>query len=288
MPTREKEPQVKPSPFIEKGHRIIFAEAHDAANPQVAQECQGISGYPPSIKDPLEQQAAGKRLCGLCGHKAARKGDWSCTRKIPKPFLEEYDNLIYYPCPAPAGDCIGFEPCPRVKKSVQIKPERLAVPPGMIFLYIDRVTVAVLLRGGDVALGSIHMGFAFCHSGNPKKGLKPDRFCKATGRNEAMKQLYDDPLIAPYLYEPIRIAKEVTRAVLDHDLSRVSRYAALLPLMLYKRVPGWTRAIAKRIERWERVVRMVRPRGGHKKLDLMPHRSPFKPSPCLYTSWAAS
>ena len=225
---------------------------------------------PLPIEDPLNQEAGGKKLCGLCGYKAARKGDWRCTRHIPQPSYEEYEGMTFYPCPASNRGCPGFERKPIVTTSIQPKPERLAVPPGMIFLYINRVTIAVLLRGGDVDKGSIWMGFAFCHSGNPKKGLKPDRFCKATGRNEAMKSLYDDPLIAPYLYDPIRTAKEVTRAILGHDLARVSTYGALLPHNLYKRVPGWTKAIVKRFDRWEKMALLVRPRGGHKKLDLMP------------------
>jgi hypothetical protein len=218
----------------------------------------------------LDPQADGKRLCGLCGHKSAKKGDWTCTKTIPQPTLKKYELFSHYPCPAPDGDCPGFEKCPQVTRPTQTKPERLAVPPGMIFLYINRVTIAVLLCGEEVSPNNIHMGFAFCHSGNPKKGIKPDRFCKATGRNVAMKHLCDDPLIIGYLYDPIRVAREVTRAVLSHDFGRLSRFADFTP-HFKRQVPGWTTAISKRFYRWVRLTRKYGRVRGHKiPLDLKP------------------
>ena len=72
--------------------------------------------------------AAGKKLCGLCGWKAAGKGLWACTRHIPHPSYEEYAGMDFYPCPAPNGDCPGFLKKPAVTKIPQPKKESLPVP----------------------------------------------------------------------------------------------------------------------------------------------------------------
>ena len=208
--------------------------------------------------------AAGKKMCGMCAWKAVEKGDWCCTHVCQVRGIKGV-----HACPAFNGECPDFELKPRVIKPIQPKPERLAVPPGMIFFYMGRVTVAVLLREEDVAVGIINMGFAFCHSGNAKKGIKPDRYSKTIGRNEAMKSLYNDPLIVPYLYDPIRIAKEVTRAVLGHDFVRLGRFGVLLPHNLSKRVPGWTNVIAKRLMASHRVSGLTRMKTGILPMGIM-------------------
>lgn len=207
--------------------------------------------------------AESKKLCGMCILK--KPGTWLCTIKAFDPGRQP-ERL---PCPALSGGCAQFSPWPRKPipaKSLQPKLSRLAIPPGLVFLYIDRVTIAVLLRGEDLALGTIQIGFAFCHSGNAKKGIKPDRYSKIIGRNEAMKSLYDDPLIVRYLYDPIRIAKEVSRAVLAHNFDQLSRFGAELSLDFRRRVPGWTKAIAKRIDRGERLLRLYGRKGRSESL----------------------
>ena len=184
------------------------------------------------------ENAAGKKLCGMCGDKEAGRGTWHCTRIISQPAYERYNGMFSYPCPAPEGDCPGFLKKPSVIRSPQPKKKGLPVPKGIRFLYYGRpgpgvVTVAWI----ESSPGTIVMGFSFCSPEDP--------WCKITGREIAMTRLYEHPLVMPYLYSPKRTVHETVRAVLTHDFQRV---IALSPgATMLGTVPSWTKDLAKRL-----------------------------------------
>jgi hypothetical protein len=203
----------------------------------------------------------GKKQCGLCASKAAGK-IWKCT-KLPE-----------YPCPTPR-DCPGFSQKPEVLRNLQPKSKGLEIPPGMKFLYLGRPGSGVIFIGpksqkqagsqdheGVVTVawispapGTLHIGFSFCNPGHPgvpprsdskgRPAVRPDSFCKAEGRDYAMKNLYDDPLVYSFLYNAKRAVCDVVKATLNHD-PRLKQFASVPPLL---KVPSWTKNLGKRPKR---------------------------------------
>ena len=240
-------------------------ESGKAERPLKEEEYCGLTSGEPCHEAGLID--AGKKLCGMCGNKAAIKGVWDCTRLIPQPSYERYDGLSYYPCPAPEADCPGFLKKPSVIRAPQPKKKGLPLPEGMKFIYIGAprgktkkgvpqhqgvVTVAWI----SPAPGVLHLGFSFC---SPK-----DRWCKVTGRDMALPRLIH-PLVIPFLYDAQRTVHEVVRAVLSHDFVRL---AALSPgATMWRLVPPWTKGLAKRMRAKARVAKLVaamkRPRFTH-------------------------
>jgi hypothetical protein len=212
----------------------------------------------------------GKKQCGLCAHKAEHRV-WVCTRAIPQPASEKYAGWVNYPCPAPS-DCPGFERKPEVVRNLQVKRKGLPVPKGMKFLYLGLPGSGVIFIGpksqkqagsqdheGVVTVawispapGILHLGFSFCNPGHPgvpprsdfkgRPAVRPDSFCKAEGRDYAMKNLYDDPLAYSFLYNAKRAVCDVVKATLNHD-PRLKQFASVPPLL---KVPSWTKNLGKR------------------------------------------
>lgn len=190
--------------------------------------------------------AAGKKLCGMCGYRAAEKGIWRCKGV---PVTGKHGGVYFHTCPAPDGDCPGFQAKPSAPRPPQAKKKGLSVAPGITFQYYgrpgapgawhegDRAHQGVVTVAIDQGPGILHLGFSFC---SPK-----DRWCKVTGRDMAMERLYDDPLVVPYLYNPRRSAFDVIRAVLAHN-RRLTAFADAVPPLL--KVPDWTKGLAERTE----------------------------------------
>jgi len=217
-------------------------------------------------------EADAKKQCGLCGHKAEGKGNWRCTNTNT-------------PWELPRHLCDGFSQKPAAKRKPQPRKKGLPVPPGVKLIYLGRpmrlmpgqpvgsrdhqgvVTVAWMLPSPD----TLHLGFSFCNpgqkgvppgncqvvlsgpsstTGNPypkgRPAVPPDSFCKVEGRDIAMKNLYDDPLVYRFLYNQKRAVCDVVKAVLSHD-QRLRQFASIPPLL---KVPSWTRTLVrkKRIE----------------------------------------
>lgn len=214
-------------------------------------------------KDPSHPRnlfAAGKKLRGMCVNKSPDKGRWSCSN--------------HFQCPTSLPNCPGFTEKPVGLRSLQSKKKGLEIPPGMSFLYFGRpwgphsgatnhhgvMTVAFLPIDGHF----LQLGFAFCHSGrhsgDPKKRIPVEPFCKSDGRDEAMKKLYDDPVICPYYYSPTHTAWEVALAVLRHDFKRFN--FLVLPPNFGRSIPSWTKKMAKKLdqagERQRRLRRLAR------------------------------
>jgi hypothetical protein len=61
------------------------------------------------------------------------------------------------------------------------------------------------------------------------------------GRDIAMINLYDDPLVYRFLYSHKRAICDVVKAVLSHD-PRLRQFASVPPLL---KVPSWTVALVK-------------------------------------------
>ena len=228
-------PVSRPLPVID-----LLGTGKGSECPLSAEETAGFAAG-----DPFEEHgllAAGKKMCGLCGHKAAGK-EWRCTN-------------IGYACPA-IMPCPGFSKKPSVPRPPQPKKKGLPVPPGVKFLYIrvlrGKTKKGVPQHQGVVTVawtspapGILHLGFSFC---SPK-----DRWCKVTGRDMALERLLH-PLVVPFLYSPKRTAHEVVRAVMSHDFGKL---AALTPgATMWERVPSWTRGLAKRMSK-TRVVAIYR------------------------------
>lgn len=207
---------------------------------------------------PRHENAAGKKLCGMCGWKAAGKGNWCCTNRslgepLPCPFVSV--NLKSCPCFAKKFSITRTQ-----QPKQQISP---AVSPGVQFLYfgrpgLDEGAIWRQLRGlgppnrhrGVVTVAYaiaekshlVEISFSFC---SPE-----DRWCKATGRRLADQRLGDKYLTVPYLYSPKRTIHEVARAVMKHDwktLFRIADYTQADLRPFQRSVPGWTRDLAKRL-----------------------------------------
>jgi hypothetical protein len=194
--------------------------------------CQDLSGKDLPAPSPTGLIAAGKKLCGMCGWKAAGKGDWRCTNMAMSP--------LEYVCPVadPAEGCGGFLKKPSVTRAPQPKKKGLPVPTGVKFLYFGHrsitrghhgiVTVAWIIP----APGVLNLGFSFC---SPK-----DPWCKIAGRDMALTRLLH-PLVIPFLYSPKRTVREVVMAVLSHDFGRL---AALSPgATIWGMIPSWTKGL---------------------------------------------
>ena len=215
--------------------------SNDQDTPQCASPSEGEEEGTSS----RHENAAGKRMCGLCGNKAPGK-KWQCM------------HVGGYPCPNgritlqthPDWICPGFTKKPAKKRSLQPKKKSPSLPEGVKFLYVGAphgktkkgvpqhqgvVTVAYSIAE---KVNLIEISFAFC---SPS-----DHWCKATGRRFALKRLRDSYLTVPYLYDAKRIVHEVTRAILAHDYKRLEILVGVVTL----HVPSWTKALAKKI--WAR------------------------------------
>lgn len=217
----------------------------------------------PKPEDPAKAftEADAKKRCGLCGYKAEGKGNWTCTNLL----IGGTGTLLRFPA------CAGFAQKPSVQRKLQPKKIGLPVPPGVKFIYLGRpmrlipgqpvgsrdhqgvVTVAWLLMDPD----TLHLGFSFCNPGQKgvppgadsggkirvvgRPAVPPDSFCKVEGRDIAMKNLYDDPLVYRFLYNRKRAICDVVKAVLSHD-KRLRQFASVPPLL---KAPEWTRDLIK-------------------------------------------
>jgi hypothetical protein len=207
-------------------------------------------------------EADGKKQCGLCAYKMAGKS-WECSRREGE-----------YVCPSHEV-CCGFLQKPEVLRNLQPKRKGLKIPPGMKFHYLGLPGSGVIFIGpksqkqagsqdheGVVTVawispapGILHLGFSFCNPGNngvpPGPGsrgrpaTRPDSFCKAEGRDIAMKNLYDDPLVYSFLYNAKRAVCDVVKAAINHD-PRLQQFASVPPLL---KVPSWTKNLRKQPKR---------------------------------------
>lgn len=186
------------------------------------------------------KNAAGKKLCGVCAHKAKVKRIWQCTLK-GEPFY----------CPALSNSCGGFSQKSLHKKAPQGKKKCLPVPPGVKFLYVGapspgryldfgrRVPVSrgvVTVAWTSPAPGTLHLGFSFC---SPK-----DRWCKATGRDMAAARLLKKTgptLTIPFLYDAKRTVREVVMAVCRHDFGKLEALCPGATAWGHPQVPSWTK-----------------------------------------------
>lgn len=196
------------------------------------------------------ENAAGKKLCGMCVHKVSNS--WWCTQHMPIPSTK---NQGHYPCPAPNGECPGFS-SKKAHRPTPSQPKKkgLPVPPGVKFLYVGAprgktkrgmpqhqgvVTVAWITP----APGVLHLGFSFC---SPK-----DPWCKAKGRDMALARLLKrtgPTIILPFLYDAKRTVREVVRAVLSHDFGRLEPFCPGTTAWGHIKVPSWTKGLAMRVK----------------------------------------
>lgn len=193
------------------------------------------------------ENAAGKKLCGMCSWKVKNK--WECSWRRSGP------------CPKEKPECVGFVQRRSTSHPPQPKKKALPVPEGVKFLYVGRptwlsasrlapdgsegarnhegvVTVAYCTYDTHIA----YVAFSFC---SPK-----DSWCRAMGRDMALARLRTSYLTVPYFYDAKRTVREVVRAVLSHDWKTLFNVANYVPSDLQHfqcSVPGWTRALAKRI-----------------------------------------
>jgi hypothetical protein len=212
---------------------------------------------PPLIKGNRHENAAGKKLCGMCKSKVAVKGDWRCSRFQKVPSHNIYGvlhtrGIPVYPCPAPNGDCAGFEPKPSKPRPPQSKKKPLRIPPGVTFIYIGRprgdarehhgvVTVAMI----SPSPGILHLGFSFCSPSDP--------WCKITGRDLTLARLIN-PIKVSYLYSPRQTALEVAKAVMAHDFELL-RVRLSTPFLA--KIPSWTKKLAAKIEQKKENLKRV-------------------------------
>ena len=228
-------------------------------------------------EDPAKSftEAEGKKQCGLCAHKTQMKawkctrsdGEYNCPAKTDCCGFEKKPTVQRKSQPRKKG----LEIPPGVKFIYLGRPGDSCIAP---LLYPKRVgsrdhqgivTVAWMLPNPD----TLYLGFSFCNPGQkgvPPSGGKrldplvygrkvpqpsagrpavpPDSFCKVEGRDIAMKNLYDDPLVYRFLYVHRRAVCDVVKAVLSHD-PRLRQFASIPPLL---KVPSWTRALVKPIK----------------------------------------
>lgn len=214
------------------------------------------------------EDAAGKELCGMCGHKVKGKG-WRCSKLN---LSAKGPGIPAFTCPAPGAACYGFSKKPTVQRPPQPKKKGLPVPPGVKFLYFGRpkgshdhhgvVTVAWI----EPSPGTLHLGFSFC---SPK-----DPWHKTTGRDIALTRLLH-PLVIPFLYSPRRTVHEVTRAVMSHDFVRL---AAIAPgVTMWGIIPSWTKDLAKRM--WPKKITTEFSKTLSYK--LLTRRQPRSPKPLI-------
>jgi len=238
----------KPSKILGAAQHIPVDRGGDATT--------SFPADPPPIGDLLaveaERKAAGKKLCGMCGNKAAGKNVWICT----------LSPAFKCACPAPEGACISFLKKPSVIRHLQRKKKGLPVPAGVKYFYYGRpaahsgpylghsphdhqgvVTVAWI----EPSPGLLHLAFSFC---SPE-----DRWCKTKGRDMALGRLLR-PIVVPFLYSPQRTVYEATRAILSHDFGRL---AALSPgTTMWGAVPSWTKRLAGRLVAGEKRDRRIK------------------------------
>lgn len=209
-----------------------------------------LSGTP-FVNADRHENAAGKKLCGMCRYRAAEKGFWRCSG-VPIPG--KHGGVYFHTCPAPNGKCYGWHSKPSTPRPPPPKKEGLPVDTETKFIYIGRPPGGVVTVAYAIAEKShiVEIAFSFC---SPK-----DRWCKAIGRSLANERLGDRYLTIPYLYSPSRVVREVAEAAIKHDwevLFCMANYAQS-DLRPFKRsIPGWTKNLAKRMEADERRMRIL-------------------------------
>ena len=210
-----------------------------AAGEELQAKCQEVIAR--------HQNAAGKKLCGLCGYESAKKGRWRCTQVIPKPTIEKYEKLFRYPCPAPNGDCPGFEEKPRKTNPVQDKAPRIEIPAGVRFFHIGRpregerhqgvMTVAYFI---DLRNHVVQIGFSLC---SPK-----DPWVKAKGQELAIHRLLSFPITVLYLYEPRRLVIQIAQALMEHRCKELRSISTGSLGWLSMQIPSWTLDLASSLK----------------------------------------
>lgn len=142
------------------------------------------------------------------------------------------------------------------KKSLhpkQSKVKGLPIPPGVSFIYYGRPSKMMSRKFGAfghlgvmtvafriVSPGVLHLAVACC---SPK-----DPWCKVAGRDLALKRLYDDPIITPFLYEPWRIARQVAEALIKRDFAGLQNFGVTPCQNIERLVPGWAKKLANRLK----------------------------------------
>lgn len=194
----------------------------------------------------------------------------SLEEAAPVSF-ETFDALRSIP--TNQNSFIEEEPKKKAKSSLQTKKKGLPIPPGVSFRYYGQPTANVSKEAGarghqgvmTVAMlqeptlpGKLLLGFAFCNAGDPRKNIPPDSFCKVEGRDRAMERLFDDPVVAPYLYEPRRMAEYVAGAVATHEFKRLIQYGVQLPPGFAEKVPHWTKYLPQRMKARKHLKKMRR------------------------------
>ena len=211
--------------------------------------------------------AAGKKLCGMCGFKEVPQGIWRCTKRPPPP-------TTFYISPAPEGKCSGFERKEEVVRNLDLGAARPKIPAGVRFLYFGRPTGSNRHRGVmtvayrvDPMQSQMGVGFSFC---SPK-----DRWIKAIGQDLALRRLKEGIIFAPYLYHPRRLVVQIARGLMERRLIEVNNVCSYYQPVssppkgsggVARLVPGWAPNLAKRLN-WRRPL--PKPRLGAMPACLM-------------------
>jgi hypothetical protein len=142
-------------------------------------------------------------------------------------------------------DLVGGAPPPAIKpqRQVQRKIKGVQVPQGVVMYYVggpDQDSSRLHGALGHIGVVTVatrisdylELGFAFC--------APDDTFCRAQGRNLALERMSMNPLIVPYLYNPVSIIRQVIQAVLVHDWVVLKRFASMTKTFP---IPSWTRKL---------------------------------------------
>ena len=256
-PEKPKKPERKPEICASCGAGNIYpGKVIRTTKDRKCQECgrdlPGPGNVPPEMVEPLTpygermENAAGKKMCGTCKWKYGE--EWSC----------QFDPDL--PCPAPMMDnsktgkfvfCRGYEPKPRKPRPTQAKPERVAIPAGIRFIYLGRPRQGERHQGVMTVAYSVapksHMveiGFSFC---SPS-----DAWIKNKGRELAIKRLRKSPITAHYLYEPKRLVVQIAQALMERRFKELSNVVTLdgraVTPAFFSTAPSWTLALARRLK----------------------------------------
>jgi len=204
---------------------------------------------------PRHENATGRERCGMCKFKLEGKNRWRC------------DVIDNFPCFGP-GDCVSFSLKPRKPRHTQVKPLRLAIPPGIHFLYFGRPRADNRHQGVMTVVWRINeerhqveVGFSFC---SPL-----DHWVKVKGKCIAIERLDAWPIQMSYLYQPQRLVAEIAQALMEHEFEILAQGSSAFPSSIVRRaVPGWTRGLAKRLKGNKRVADLRRRYG--KIIDASP------------------
>ena len=203
--------------------------------PPVA-EIQYVS---PPKGDARHQNAAGKKMCGMCEfrNRAVAAGNiWRCLKGLECPW------------PEPENPCINyFHRTQKIKPPKKGELPRLTIPPGTRFIYFGRPGPGVMTVAYSICekVHLVEIGFSFC---SPK-----DPWVKSFGQQLAIDRLLKIPITAPYLYEPKRLVLQISQALMERRISEISEMATIDGLKMSvsvweQRVPGWSKDLAQRLK----------------------------------------